>query len=580
MKTVNKWIALMLVLILTLALAGEAVADDTWNISYWIPVGEDSTYYSSYEENPVILWLNKNKTFNGKTINWDFVVGSPGAQQDDWSRLMAVGDYCDIMDMSMANVTAKELYEEGMIWDITKLVEEHVPSLMAELEKSPWLKEYFYTNVDGENKILALRGIMDSPEPIFEGYCYRRDWIAKYGKNPVTGEAFTYGFTDPADDSTWFDDVVFPNGTDEPIYISDWEWMMDIFATALQDLGITDGYCFAPYYTGYLAIGDLYSGFGGGAPNWYLEDGNVINGYTSENMRAYLECLNTWYKNGWIDKRFDERTSEMFYTINSPGVFQGKVGLWQGRASTTGTQIRMEGTASADAMVFGCRQPINDLYGGDAQKNKAPNYMYQFKRYGGSVVFTDKMSEDEIIAVLDMMEYTFSEEGWKLANLGLDSEQVKDILPNSFVSKYGLEEGFYTYDEASQLYQPLIALSDTTNAATKLNRFTPKYGVVSLIDHGYSRYEQQAEDAWTYYESTAELPDSVLYGVTTDQNQEITRINASLTQFLERSVPAIIKGEGYDIWNDADWEKFVKDVVKYRADRITEYYQEAYDATH
>ena len=25
---------------------------------------------------------------------------------------------------------------------------------------------------------------------------YRRDWIVKYGTNPVTGEAFTGGYTD------------------------------------------------------------------------------------------------------------------------------------------------------------------------------------------------------------------------------------------------------------------------------------------------------------------------------------------------------------------------------------------------
>ena len=58
--------------------------------------------------------------------------------------------------------------------------------------------------------------------------------------------------------------MVFPSGGDEPIYISDWEWMFDIFAKAMDDLGITDGYCYAPYYLGYLETGDLSSGFGGG----------------------------------------------------------------------------------------------------------------------------------------------------------------------------------------------------------------------------------------------------------------------------------------------------------------------------
>ena len=48
-----------------------------------------------------------------------------------------------------------------------------------------------------------------------------------------------------------------------PVYISDWEWMFDIFTKAQADLGITDGYCLSVYYKGYNEDGSLFSSFGG-----------------------------------------------------------------------------------------------------------------------------------------------------------------------------------------------------------------------------------------------------------------------------------------------------------------------------
>lgn len=67
---------------------------------------------------------------------------------------------------------------------------------------------------------------------------YRRDWIVKYGKHPQTGQAFTGGYTDPNDVDSWTDDVVFPSGGTDPVYISDWEWMFGSFTEAMAASGL------------------------------------------------------------------------------------------------------------------------------------------------------------------------------------------------------------------------------------------------------------------------------------------------------------------------------------------------------
>ncbi len=55
---------------------------------------------------------------------------------------------------------------------------------------------------------------------------------------------------------------------------------------------------------------------------------NAYDSATTENFRTYLEAMNTWYNNGWLDERFNERASDIFFRINENGTAQGMVGLW------------------------------------------------------------------------------------------------------------------------------------------------------------------------------------------------------------------------------------------------------------
>ena len=289
---------------------------DTWNISYWIPKTDDSSYYDEYEQNPIVQYISANYEFNGKKLNFDFFAAPAGTERDDFNNMIATGDYCDVMDLSMSTMKAAELYKDGVIWDLTELMEQHMPNYCAFLEANPDISDEIYSIVDGEKKVLSLFSLKTVQDDPFEGYCYRRDWIAKYGKNPVTGAAFTYGYSNPDDYESWYDDVVFPSGNTEPIYISDWEWMFEIFETAMADLGITDGYCMSLYYMGYLGTGDFSSGFGGGGMSYNTDGTTIYNGYTSDSARAYIQCMRTWYEKGWLDQQFSEHAQDMFYSID------------------------------------------------------------------------------------------------------------------------------------------------------------------------------------------------------------------------------------------------------------------------
>lgn len=577
-KTVTAAVVTGLTLSLAACDSGASGSSDEVTITYWAPVGEDASFYAEYEDNPVMKYIENNYTFNDKKLHLDFYIAPPGSESDDFSTLLGTGDYCDVMDMSMSGTSAAELYSDDIIWDLTELVPANMPNYMAFLEANPDCESAIYSIVDGEKKILQLYGFTDEVQPNFQGFCYRRDWIAKYGTNPETGEAFTYGFTDENDPLSWQDDVVFPSGTQEPLYISDWEWMFDIFEKAMEEQGITDGYCYSPYYLGYMQTGDLMTGFGGGAPFWYDDNGTCVNGVTTDNFRAYLQCLNTWYEKSWIDQSFAEHTGDMFFAVDSAMVFQGKVGLWQGRVSTVGTQIDADDAYTEGAVVYGCRQPINDLYGGEDQKNKEPNHMYQFGKVRSSVTLTKKMSEEEVVTFLKFVDFMFTEEGKLLRTGGLSKEQY-EASQDEFYAKQGLTEGLYSIVEESgnQIIRYNMDTADTAFNAATLNRLAPTLQGVKNVDLGYDRYIKQATESWDHYKNTAALSAGVTNAVSTEDSQTITKVRANYDQFLARSVAPMIKGSGYDIWDDASWEQFVNDANKYQAETVTEIYQKAMD---
>ena len=134
---------------------------DTYEISYWIPLGDDVNT-TDWSENPVIKYIEQYYQFNGKNITFDFYIAPPDSQSENFSTLIATGEYCDVMSLSMAPITVTEMYSEGMLWDLTDLIAEHMPNYTAFMEANPELQQYQYTYVDGEAKVCLL---YTSPSP-------------------------------------------------------------------------------------------------------------------------------------------------------------------------------------------------------------------------------------------------------------------------------------------------------------------------------------------------------------------------------------------------------------------------------
>jgi putative aldouronate transport system substrate-binding protein len=563
---------------------GGKSANETVEITWWIPRGEDSTYYMSYDDNPAVRYL-ETMQFNGKNIDLKFTVPISGSERDNFNTLLMTEDYCKVFDMSYCTSSPEELVNDGIIWDLTPYMKEYMPHYMEIIENDPSLAPYVYNIVNGEKKVLSLYSITYEILGNFMGLNYRRDWVAKYGKNPFTGVAFTYGYTDPADYNTYYDDVVFPNGTSDPIYVSDWEWMFGIFEKAIADLGITDGYCISLYFKGYSeAGGNFASAFDGGTQMWFRDkSGNAAFNGSSEAMKTYIQMMNSWYKKGWLDKNFAEHTSDQVFAIDSAKINSGKIGAFIGRRGNTGGQMDNGDKLTKGIMIYGARPVINDVYGSDAMKYNEPYSLYQYSRLRGNLCISKKASEEDLKTILSMLDYLYTEEGGCLLAFGMTKEQ-NDVLQDPTYAKYNLTNGAFNREilaDGSIAYHRDEKLLDDNDLASAMaaKRTAIGYyskGFIPALNESYTKCALQAMAEWDYYYNTGYIDKALRNQFTSDEAATYSKVYANIDTYMSQNIPKFITG-ALDV-NGVDWDNYVKMLNKYSPNKVTAIYQRVFDS--
>lgn len=572
-----------------------ATKDTTFSV--WLGKVEDSAYYSDYRENPV-LQLYLEDSYLGKDnkevkIDFEFQTPAAGSEKDNFNTMIATGDYADMMDVDHYAGNIVDLYDEGVALDLTEYIEKYMPNYVSFLEKNPELGMTAVNMIDGEKKYLTISSYMTTLKE-WQGFMYRRDWVVKYGKHPATGEVFHGEYTIKNEDGTWntdswLDDVVFPSGGSDPVYISDWEWMFEIFDIAMEDLGITDGYGYSSGYMGFSKLGVLNSSFGGGSALWYVNQktGQVGFGGYNDEMRAYLQCLNTWYQKGWLDKSFAEHTGQMPWRVDEAKVRQGKVGLWVGMETQLFNRMATEDELTKDILVFACSYPINDIYGDEEQQNKEPYCLYKTGAQGKRYIITDKAEEKDIIALFSFLNVLYDEENAFLNYYGLSKEEYEKTQ-NEYYTKWGLIEGAYIEtdkltEEGKRIYyfNPILATdSGSMNTAMAMSRM-PGLQMESptrvAIDGTQTEMYRHMKHLWEdVYQNTGLVEDLVETLFTPEQTKEMTSIETNVNEFMEKNISSFINGSK-DPFNDNDWEAYSKALSKYNPERGTEIYQGLYD---
>lgn len=596
-------------LLLPLAGCGNDNAGEVNEFSYWVATSESTEYYLNYEENPVLKYILQNKTFkdkNGKDAGLNFKIQHPptGKEWDNLNTMISTGSYPDILDTTFGG-QIEEWYRDGVLLDLTDYVENSMPNYKKYIDEHPELIDNFTKIIDGERKYLQIVGVSDiiDADALFAGFCYRRDWIVKYGVQPDTlfdpmsgetakananaGQSFSGYYSldkegnevrheklqDDTDGESWVDNVVFPSGNYHPVYISDWEWMFDIFTEAIAAEQIAGGYVLSLYYPGYVSNGELVTAFGGGSPIWYLN--NQTNQFTfgavTDDFKTYLQAMNNWWQKGWIDQQFSERSGDVFYRIDETSFRSGKVGLWIGASGNLDSRLNNPDQPFTDGIVvFGAAQPINDIYGSDEQKLKIPYTMYQPLLVGGGITITDKAKDKDITLLLNFVDYLYSDEGALLRTMGLNAEQAAQAK-DPFYEKHGLTEGSYLVDnrEGQPYYlfvKQLLANADLKGAATGAK--LPGRKANAFLDLQFGSTHKASRENWVKYPATGFKYYSTTAILSSEQQRDISKIATRVGgEYMEITVPQFIKGEkNFEV----DWETYVADLKKRNYQAVTD----------
>ena len=618
---------------------GSNSADGGDTVSWWIVMTDgNGVYYDDYEDNPGVEWLNQQywdtengglgTEENGTPLKFTFQVPISGSEADNFNTMMSTGEYTDVIDLSYSADTAATLVDEGQLLDITEYVEEYMPNYVAYLDKNPEQKALLtHEDENGDLRYYEIGCIVEENSVPWGGYAYRRDWIVDYAQptshvwdwdsdyvkehghpavtpledaiasgnmegwkeNTVTEFTSSEG-ENPDDDYT--DNVIFPSGKDFPYTISDWEWMMEAFKKAIDDKGFsdnTDAYCTSVYYPGFFAMGDVVSSFGGGTGMWSKDaDQNVYFGTTTDGFKAYLECLNNWYNNGWLDTRFETRASDMFFAINQTGIAQGQVGLFYGTSGNLGDVIRVTCADPVDqqkAFVMPCPVPINDKYGSDEEKFVTPDAFYQASRINGRVGITaalEDKSEETRAALFTFLDWMYTREGALTRSIGLSQEQIDSVeLDNNLYEEYGIKGGAYTVGTDEETGKTLYTFNYDTSGdlgmALKFSRMTVGVDLSGagadidyVLDKGQPMVQELANEMWTLYTNTAGLSD---YNnqFTTEENEIYSEVMQSVNDYISQNTPNLIKNglEG--------WDAYVKGINDLHPEEVTEVYQNVVD---
>lgn len=250
----------------------EKLTDEPVTLTVWFDLGahDVTDVIPDLQELPLL------KALEEKTgIHLELIVPPVGEAESNFSLMLTSGKYADIIIgfNSFYSMGADAAIEEGIILDLTDLVEKYAPHYNAVRTAT----NYRIVNTVTDN------GYM----PYFCNISYA-DALGKTYGGPIIRQ-----------------DVLDKLGMDTPVTFDDWH---EFLTRAKNELGMTRGFGIA---NGGIAKYNAFNtafGFGMNDPaqggDFYVVDGKVCYGPLSEGYLPYVTLMRDWYAEGLLDPDF------------------------------------------------------------------------------------------------------------------------------------------------------------------------------------------------------------------------------------------------------------------------------------
>jgi hypothetical protein len=504
--------------------------------SLWLP-DNPTDYYVGYSNNPAIKYLNQK-------FNVTLAIEQPpaGTETDSLSLMFGTAQYTDAVEMSRYPGSVQELYEDGIIIDIAEYLD-YMPNFKKALETYPELRMYAY---DDNGRILKVVTYNDKEDFTWYGYAYDRAMLEKAADG----------------------NVAFPSGSDEPVTIEDMEYMLALYKQYFEASSLVN---YAPLvipYNGLIANGGINSGFGFHS-QMYAESGTVKHGFLEPGFFEYLLTMNKWFAAGYIDPDFASRVNDMFFMPALELTYSGAAGIYCTYHNVLGS-VLSNPDAGLEVNMMPLRAPLAE--GVDVSKlmTRATS------RFDGSGYgFAITAQTDNIPRLLNILDYLYSEEGGKVATLGLSKEQIP--AGDTVYSTNGLEDGAWWYDESGKtIMNPQFDLMGGTLdhgafTAMRMNRFA----IQSIIQENATPSSHLGSNTWSYYDSEAGRKNLPPLTYAMEDEAEIAGINTNINDYVNSMIPQFIMG-AQELTQDS-FNAFIDQTKALGLERVVELTQEAYE---
>ncbi len=514
-------------------------------ISAWVhTIDNEDGYLSEPNENPVIAYISEK--FN-VTFKWQ--IPPTGSEGEQMNLMLGSGDYTDVFDTAVSPQTGQELYENGVIQDLTPYVEKYMPNYMALVSSNDTIRKSAYTD---DGKIIYIPLVPNEAELNWGGLMYNRKIL----------EDMTGG------------NIQFPSGGEEPATVADWEYMLDLMKQYYEASGRTEYACLILPATGYFVSGDILTGFGASGTFYVDGNGKVQSGILTDGFYNYLVKMKEWYEKGYIYQDFASRNSDPFFFPNTALTYGGAAGIFYGlveqlydRMSNPdyGLDVDFRAlTAPLDTENNATVLPANSMV--------SRNQSFDVFSYGW--VASTACNEEKLVRWLQICDYLFSEEGSMMKSYGLTKEQAEN---NKVYEKLGLEEGAYWFDSNGEFtYNPI--LDPFSSEATVKEGQLRGLRLPGLVNATYNKQkssegQKKAHEVWVSNGHSACVPIGAT--LTVEENATNAPLSTACNDYIASMVPRFIMGT--EKLTKESFEAFKQQLINLGLDTSIQITQTAYD---
>lgn len=491
------------------------IGDGSASFDLWMQIHPiTAEAYKNLGEHPgAKLWEEKtgvkvnyiNPPVGEEKKNLNLLLNDPGSLPDAF----AIGDF----DSIYPGGTMMAI-EDGVIIDITEMVEQYAPNFMAMINADEKLKKDVY-NDDG----------------VMVGF-------GTIIVNEARREKAMYG---PIINQTYLEKA----GLEVPTTIAEWEEML----TAFKEMGVKAPLSFDPQYMKDCFAGAFGVPSGGG---YYIDvegDGKVHYAGTEENYKEFLTVMNRWYENGLIDA--DYATRKLNQDI-LPMMVNGNAGSYVGYV-TAFKQLPTNATAQGFDELKLVGAPFPSLNKGDQV------HLRDFENNRTDLAVYITSNAEDPISIIQWFDQMYSLAGRRINTFG--EEGVT----------YEMVDGVCTYTD-------FIIKNPDGLSMTQAGRkyiFKDMFRTWEDDDHAQLYTEESQFDAWDKWDladKTAALPR--LLTLSADEADEYVKISSTLNAYAQEMQQKFIMGTA-DI--ETEWDNFVATLESLECNKAAEIRQAAYE---